>query len=73
MDSCGDPQASAEGAVLSNYAFDEFKTVKKDKVEITPYEIADNALTQWDCGVTVAEAQNFSRWLVVDNSASLPT
>ncbi|KAF6034212.1 LAP3 [Bugula neritina] len=73
VDSCGDPQASAEGAVLSNYAFDEFKTVKKDKVEITPYEIADNALTQWDCGVTVAEAQNFSRWLVVDNSASLPT
>ena len=62
VDGCGDPEASAEAATLTDYTYDDFKSVKKDVLEVLPYELSDSALTQWNRGTTLARAQNLARW-----------
>ncbi|XP_067939258.1 cytosol aminopeptidase-like [Watersipora subatra] len=64
VDGCGDPEASAEGATLTHYSYDDFKSSKADPLEILPHSLKDGALTEWNRGKTLADSQNLARWLM---------
>jgi len=70
VDPCGDPEAAAEGACLSVYAYDELKAADKRK---TPPEIqcytaatddANSVSTAFERGRVLAESQNYARRLM---------
>lgn len=61
-------QAFAEGATLASYSFDELKTGKKDKEEITLHLVSSSAKTAavkkaFQDGLTLGQCVNFSRRL----------
>ena len=62
VDGCGSPCASAEGAWLANYAFDDLKEKKQPRLDISEYGLEGHPLEQWNKGKTLAESQNVARW-----------
>ncbi|CAH2299874.1 cytosol aminopeptidase [Pelobates cultripes] len=62
VDSCGDAQAAAEGAVLGLFEYDELKKKKKKVVATQLYQSQDQA--SWQKGVLYAEGQNLARYLM---------
>ena len=65
VDSCGAASAAGEGAILSNYVFDKYKSTKKGKMEIDLLRIGkDCDDKEWQKGQIAAESQNFARALM---------
>ncbi|KAM4603536.1 cytosol aminopeptidase [Polymixia lowei] len=62
VDSCGDAQSAAEGAVLGLFQYDQLKTKKKTKVTTQLYGSAD--LVGWEKGILYGEGQNLARLLM---------
>uniref|UniRef100_A0A8C5GW97 Cytosol aminopeptidase n=1 Tax=Gouania willdenowi TaxID=441366 RepID=A0A8C5GW97_GOUWI len=62
VDSCGDAQSAAEGAVLGLFHYDQLKSKKKPKV--TTQLHGSNDTVKWEKGVTYAEGQNLARLLM---------
>ncbi|KAL6078374.1 Cytosol aminopeptidase [Balamuthia mandrillaris] len=57
-------QASAEGAFLGLHKYDDLKSKKTDKVEVSPISHdTEQSESLWNTGKTIAEAQNFARTL----------
>ncbi|XP_029950249.1 cytosol aminopeptidase [Salarias fasciatus] len=63
VDSCGDAQSAAEGAVLGLFQYDQLKSKKKPKVTTQLHGSADS-FEGWQKGVTYAEGQNLARLLM---------
>lgn len=65
FDACGDPEASAEGANLALWHFDELKSkkYKKKVVKVDIYQGSESAKKAFDRGATLARAQNVCRRL----------
>ena len=66
VDSCGLASASAEGAFLSNYVFEEYKSKKKGNMEIDLLRFQEESCDEkgWQQGFIAAESQNFARGLM---------
>ncbi|KAL2097440.1 hypothetical protein ACEWY4_006647 [Coilia grayii] len=62
VDSCGDGQSAAEGAVLGLFDYDDLKSKKKFKVTTRLHGSTD--LAAWEKGVAYGEGQNLARWLM---------
>uniref|UniRef100_UPI00358E6517 cytosol aminopeptidase isoform X2 n=1 Tax=Myxine glutinosa TaxID=7769 RepID=UPI00358E6517 len=62
VDSCGDAQAAAEGALLSLYFYDELKQKKKPKVSVSL--LGSAGADAWQKGILLAEGQNLARLLM---------
>ncbi|KAM9329859.1 cytosol aminopeptidase [Gastrophryne carolinensis] len=62
VDTCGDAQAAAEGAVLGLFEYDELKKKKKKPVATKPYGSTEEEA--WQKGVSYAEGQNLARYLM---------
>ena len=66
VDSCENAQASATGAYLSRFKYDELKTKEKEKkeVKLKLFDADDEqTLKAWDIGTIMAEGQNCVRRL----------
>lgn len=65
MEGFSDPEASAEGAQLALFTFDDMKGKKTNKPDVL---LCDGASEEdrrlWTSGCVLAEAQNFARWLM---------
>ncbi|KAG1680666.1 Cytosol aminopeptidase [Nymphon striatum] len=61
IDSCGEPEAAAEGCILGLYSYDELKTKKKKKVDTSLCKFESGGKDDWIKGVIKAEAQNIAR------------
>jgi aminopeptidase len=57
----GDPCAAAEGSFLSSFVYNEFKSKKDSPVDISSWQTESD---QWKRGRTLAESQNFARYLM---------
>lgn len=68
VDDCHDPEASAEGATLGLFYYDELKSEKykkkKLKVSLLPSAHDKDAQAKWERGVIVANGQNLARRLM---------
>uniref|UniRef100_I3JV15 Cytosol aminopeptidase n=1 Tax=Oreochromis niloticus TaxID=8128 RepID=I3JV15_ORENI len=62
VDSCGDAQSAAEGAVLGLFQYDQLKSKKKTKVTTQLHGSAD--VVGWEKGVMYGEGQNLARLLM---------
>uniref|UniRef100_A0AAX7U788 Cytosol aminopeptidase n=1 Tax=Astatotilapia calliptera TaxID=8154 RepID=A0AAX7U788_ASTCA len=62
VDSCGDAQSAAEGAVLGLFHYDQLKSKKKTKVTTQLHGSAD--VVGWEKGIVYAEGQNLARLLM---------
>ncbi|KAK1792586.1 hypothetical protein P4O66_012524 [Electrophorus voltai] len=62
VDSCGDSQSAAEGAVLSLFEYDEFKG--KKKIHVTPQLHGSADPGAWEKGVLYGDGQNLARSLM---------
>uniref|UniRef100_A0A667WQM6 Cytosol aminopeptidase n=1 Tax=Myripristis murdjan TaxID=586833 RepID=A0A667WQM6_9TELE len=62
VDSCGDAQSAAEGAVLGLFQYDQLKSKKKTKVTTLLHGSGD--LAGWEKGVLYGEGQNLARLLM---------
>ncbi|XP_041839469.1 cytosol aminopeptidase [Melanotaenia boesemani] len=62
VDSCGDAQSAAEGAILGLFHYDQLKSKKKTKVTTQLRGSAD--AEGWEKGVVYAEGQNLARLLM---------
>ncbi|XP_026287108.1 cytosol aminopeptidase isoform X2 [Frankliniella occidentalis] len=62
VESFGDAQSAAEGALLHNWVYDEYRSKKKPDTTIQLY--GENGLNEWEKGVIFAQAQNLSRRLM---------
>ncbi|XP_023135204.1 cytosol aminopeptidase [Amphiprion ocellaris] len=62
VDSCGDAQSAAEGAVLGLFQYDQLKSKKRTKVTAQLHGSAD--MVGWEKGVMFAEGQNLARLLM---------
>ena len=69
MDDFSDGQSTAEGCHLSLFAYKDMKSnTKSETAEIPNTALWDGATEEfrkgWDRGYTLADAQNFARWLM---------
>lgn len=62
VDSCGDAQSAAEGAVLGLFQYDQLKSKKKTKV--TAQLNGSGDMAGWKKGVLYGEGQNLARLLM---------
>ena len=62
VDSCGDAQSSAEGAILGLFHYDQLKSKKKTKVTTQLHGSGD--MEAWQKGVLYGEGQNLARLLM---------
>ena len=63
MEDLGDCQAAAEGATLSNWAYQQFKSKKKDFPSLQLHSECEGA-EAWSRGVTLGSCQNLARHLM---------
>jgi aminopeptidase len=68
VDGMGAPRAAAEGAILSNFKFQPYKSKKSELPKIHALDESD----EWKRGKIYAEAQNFCKTLM-DTPANLMT
>lgn len=67
VDSCAKPSAAAEGACLSLFEFDQYKSKKIDDVRIELLKLNKNLSGEeqdWNTGIVYSESQNFARGLM---------
>ena len=64
MDSLGDSQAAAEGATLTNWAYQQFKKEKKTFPELKLHPDDTESLKGWNTGVVHGSCQNLARQLM---------
>ena len=64
MDSLGDSQAAAEGATLTNWAYQQFKKEKKTFPELKLHPDDAEYLDGWNTGVVHGSCQNLARQLM---------
>ncbi|CAG0914981.1 unnamed protein product [Notodromas monacha] len=63
VDTCGDAESAAEGAVLGLWSFDDLRAEKKAKLDVSRLNMSDDA-DDWQRGFLKAKAQNVARWLM---------
>ncbi|CAH0552893.1 unnamed protein product [Brassicogethes aeneus] len=72
VESFADAESSAEGAILSSWKFQEFKTKKDQLPQIQLYQPTDENSANFTRGTIKADSQNFARMLA-DTPANLLT
>ena len=63
IESIGDAQATAEGAILGLQKMNELKTEKKQDFESVTFSGSEEEIIKWEKGVVIAESQNIARRL----------
>ncbi|UYV62356.1 LAP3 [Cordylochernes scorpioides] len=66
VDSCGDPEAAAEGCFLGSFTYDDLKSSRslRDEVKIFLFDRTEMKLQKWKQGLIKAEGQNLARRLM---------
>ena len=64
LEDFSDPEASAEGALLGLFSYNDMKGKKKETSEPNVTLWSTTANEKWARGCVLAEAQNFARWLM---------
>jgi len=64
VEDLGDSQSAAEGATLSNWSYQQFKSKKKDFPSLQLYSESEGAEASWSRGVTLGSCQNLARHLM---------